>query len=336
MATIKDVAKLAGVSPSTASRVLHGNPLISEKTQVKVRKAMVELNYSPDFNAQNLARKFSNNVGVILPVDQAELFDNPFFLEIVRGINKVFTENKMMLTVGSGENISEVIVNIDTMIKSGNIKNFILLYSEVNDPVINKLENENVNFVVVGKPSHNIANTMFVDNNNISCGEDATNFLLENGHENICFIYSNLNQIVQKDRLKGYEQALFQVGLEKNTLKEDFSNFSTGIQHINNYLTTHKEITAFVAVDDIMGLRVEQAVNVNSQIARPISVITFNNSLFSEIALPSLTTIEIYPEKLGEGAAELIVKCVKNKKERVHNMEVSHKIIERDSVTVNR
>ena len=67
MATIKDVAKRAGVSPSTASRAMHDSPLISEETKDKVRQAMKELDYSPNFAAQNLANQTSNTIGVILP-----------------------------------------------------------------------------------------------------------------------------------------------------------------------------------------------------------------------------------------------------------------------------
>lgn len=81
MATIRDVARLAGVSPSTASRALRGNPVISAKTRQRVETAMRQLNYVPNFSAQNLANNENNTIVVILPVDHHEIFTNPFFLQ---------------------------------------------------------------------------------------------------------------------------------------------------------------------------------------------------------------------------------------------------------------
>ena len=87
MATIKDVAKRAGVSPSTASRAMHDSPLISEETKDKVRQAMKELDYSPNFAAQNLANQTSNTIGVILPAREEAVGDNPFFIQIIQGFD---------------------------------------------------------------------------------------------------------------------------------------------------------------------------------------------------------------------------------------------------------
>lgn len=88
MVTIKDVAKLAGVSASTASRVLHDNSMISEATKTKVRQAMEELNYSPNYSAQNLVKRDSNMVGIVLPVreNHESLGNNPFSCRLSKGL----------------------------------------------------------------------------------------------------------------------------------------------------------------------------------------------------------------------------------------------------------
>ena len=77
--TIKEVAKLAGVPPSTVSRTCSNHPAISEKTKEKVRKAMAELGYEPNFQASNLVSKNSKTIGVILPVAENKLYQNSFF-----------------------------------------------------------------------------------------------------------------------------------------------------------------------------------------------------------------------------------------------------------------
>ena len=85
--TIKDVAALAGVSPSTVSRTCKNNPSISEETKERVRKAMIELGYEPNFQASNLASQNSRTIGIILPASAKEVYENSFYLEAVQGIS---------------------------------------------------------------------------------------------------------------------------------------------------------------------------------------------------------------------------------------------------------
>ena len=85
--TIRDVAKKAGVAPSTVSRVVANSPSISEKTKKKVRQVMDELNYYPNVNAQGLASSRSKTFGLILPPATDAFYQNPFFPTVLRGIN---------------------------------------------------------------------------------------------------------------------------------------------------------------------------------------------------------------------------------------------------------
>ena len=85
--TIRDVAALAGVSPSTVSRTCKNNPSISEETKERVRAAMATLGYEPNFQASNLASQNSRTIGLILPVSERFIYANSFFLEMIQGIN---------------------------------------------------------------------------------------------------------------------------------------------------------------------------------------------------------------------------------------------------------
>ena len=86
--TIKDVAALAGVSPSTVSRTCKDHPSISRQTKEKVRQAMAKLGYEPNFQASSLATQNSRTVGIILPPSEWEAYQNPFYLEMIRGISQ--------------------------------------------------------------------------------------------------------------------------------------------------------------------------------------------------------------------------------------------------------
>ena len=101
--TIKDVAALAGVSSSTVSRTCKNNPSISEETKEKVRRAMAQLGYEPNFQASNLASKNSRTIGIILPVSAREAYENPFYLEAIRGVSQLCNKRQYINTVITGE-----------------------------------------------------------------------------------------------------------------------------------------------------------------------------------------------------------------------------------------
>ena len=117
--TIKDVAALAGVSSSTVSRTCKNNPSISEETKEKVRRAMAQLGYEPNFQASNLASQNSRTIGIILPVSAREAYENSFYLEAIRGISQLCNKRQYINTVITGESEEEILQVIKTMARSG-------------------------------------------------------------------------------------------------------------------------------------------------------------------------------------------------------------------------
>ena len=149
--TIKDVAALAGVSSSTVSRTCKNNPSISEETKEKVRRAMAQLGYEPNFQASNLASQNSRTIGIILPVSAREAYENSFYLEAIRGISQLCNKRQYINTVITGESEEEVLQVIKTMARSGQVDGFIVLYSRQDDPIADFLYNEGFLYVLVGK-----------------------------------------------------------------------------------------------------------------------------------------------------------------------------------------
>ena len=117
--TIKDVAALAGVSPSTVSRTCKDHPSISRQTKEKVRKAMDILGYEPNFQASSLATQNSRTVGIILPPSEWEAYQNPFYLEMIRGISQYCNQKQYINTVITGQNEDEILQAIKTMARTG-------------------------------------------------------------------------------------------------------------------------------------------------------------------------------------------------------------------------
>ena len=149
--TIKEVAALAGVSPSTVSRTCKNNPSISEETKERVRRAMAQLGYEPNFQASNLASQNSRAIGIILPPSEKEAFENPFYLEVIRGISQFCNQRQYINTVITGRDDREILQAIRSMTRSGQADGFIVLYSRQKDPIIDYLYGEGLLFVLIGK-----------------------------------------------------------------------------------------------------------------------------------------------------------------------------------------
>ncbi len=133
--TIKEVAALAGVSPSTVSRTCKNNPSISEETKERVRKAMAQLGYEPNFQASNLASQNTRTIGIILPVSAREVYENSFYLEAIRGISQFCNQRQYINTVVTGQDEEEVLQAVRSMTRSGQADGFIVLYSKQKDPL---------------------------------------------------------------------------------------------------------------------------------------------------------------------------------------------------------
>lgn len=328
MITIRDVAQKAGVSASTASRAMRNSPLISRATCERVQRAARELSYTPNFTAHNLATQANNAVGIVFPVDKGDLHKNPFYIQLIEGINRVVNPQQIFVTVAIGNTIEELMRNIKMMVENSRITRFILLYSIADDPVLNYLQQQSVNYVLIGKPYRHANSIPYVDNDNISAGTDATLSLLRRGHRAIVFIYTSSEQLVQTDRLLGFHEAMRRHGLAGNDLLLDQEDDAAN--KIDRLLAGNPQLTAILASDDILAFRVQRILQHCAE-NRPIECMGFNDSLFAELADPPFSTVQIYPERLGRAAAELIVRQrERNQNELTEKIIVPHKIIERN------
>ncbi|MFD1849071.1 LacI family DNA-binding transcriptional regulator [Oceanobacillus bengalensis] len=336
MVTIKDIAKATGVSPSTVSRVLADNPRISEDTKKKVRKTMRELGYHPNIHARNLVAKSSKAIGVILPSSADKALQNPFFPEVLRGIGSVTHEREYAMVLSSAQNGEEIMSEVRRMVFGRYVDGLILLYSRINDPVTEFLNEQDFPYVIVGKPYENINTVTHVDNDNFTAGKEITKYLIDQGHEYIAFIGGSRELFVTVDREAGYEAALKEAGLpniEEQKLHTEFLK-SGGREAVESILALEKRPTAIVVSDDLISLgvlsRLEQS-GVN--VPEDISVVSFNNVYLSEITRPALTTIDIHIYELGAQSAKALIEKAENKSEPAKRIIIPHDIIYRDSVS---
>ena len=332
MATIKDVAKRAGVSPSTVSRTLKDNPSISEETKVKVRAAMDELGYVPNSAAQMLATGLTHSLGVVLPpLTDRENISQPFYMEILAAINEEASCNSQVVSIATGATLEELVKQVELMHRQKRADGFIILYSETKDPVKDYLLKENAPFVVVGAAVDNNDKVTYIDNDNKELGQEAVNYLRTKGHQKIGFVTDDLFGQVGQERYQGYIEATKEFNLE--TYPELVFS-SKVIDSLKENLKSN-QLTALIVKDDLIALRFIQWLN-NQGIRVPedYAIISFNNSTFSEIMHPFLTTYDINIKELGKESVLRLLDLLKNPKTKAQKITIPFKLIERESVSM--
>lgn len=332
--TIKDVAALAGVSPSTVSRTCKNNPSISEETKEKVRRAMAQLGYEPNFQASNLASNNSRTIGIILPVSQKETYQNPFYLEVIRGITQHCNSKQYTSTIITGKDEEEVLQVIQTMTRSSQVDGFIVLYSKQKDPITDYLYNEGLLYALIGKAYHFANQTIYIDNDNMQAGQDATEYLYQLGHRKIAYYGSKSSLLFSADRKYGYQLTLINHGLPvlPEYCIEAAEEFSCVPEQMRALLQSEDRPTALIVSDDLLAVSLERVcLECGLSIPEDISLLSFNNSLFATLTSPPLTSIDINSYQLGVEAAAQIIDHIENPNLVATKIIVPHQLIERAS-----
>lgn len=333
--TIKDVARIANVAPSTVSRVIANSPRISERTKEKVREAMKELGYHPNFNARNLANKKTNTIGLVMPNSANKTFQNPFFPEVIRGISTKAHQLDYGLYLSTGQTEEEIYEEVEDMVQGKRVDGIILMYSKVNDKVMNFLYKEKFPFTVIGRPYDvSMADVTFVNNDNFKAAKTVTEYLLLLGHKQIAFVGGNLDTVVTIDHMEGYKQALVNAEIP---LREDYLVFHEELQEggqeaVIDLMSLAERPTALIVADDIMTFGVMRMLNeMEVKVPDDISIISFNNVMISELSSPPMTTVDINIFRLGFEAANCLVDKIIHPLTEAKHVIIPHKMIKRQT-----
>ncbi|EEI21041.1 HTH-type transcriptional repressor PurR [Lentilactobacillus hilgardii] len=300
MATIRDIAKKMGLSVSTVSRALNDNQRISIDTRKRVKKMAQELGYQPNYNARNLTNQEANAVGVVFPVNN-RVVDNIFYVGLLRGINEELISKNYVLSVAIGNSTEQVLENVKSMITRAQIKRFILLYSHINDPVIELLRKQPVTFVTIGKPAAG-QKWLYVDNNNVRAGADGTHFLMKRFHvSNPIFAESPNGWPYELDRREGYLREMAQ----KNRKPVIFAVPDEDEHQLDQLIKENPQMDGVVATDDYTGLKIYHRFKVLHP-DKEIEVVGYNKSLPNELTDQHFHSVDLHPKKMGQAAVQLL------------------------------
>ncbi len=307
-ATIKDVAKEAGVSVSTVSRVLREEGYFSETAKRKVLKASKKINYRVNIIGKSLRSNSSMVLGHISKGGGKHFFGG----ELMKGIDeKAYEKGYHVILSHTSENGIREREQIDTLLERR--VEGIIVANPVQRENIEYLKKQNTPFVMVENTVEiDGIDKVIVDNRKASYG--AVSYLFEKGHKNIAFVGRNPLCGVSKSRLSGYKMAYIDSGLEFNEdlilLKNEYT-FESGKMLIEEFFAKDRpKVTAIIVTTDIMLLGVMQALYYhNIKVPEDISLIGLND-LLTPYLTPPVTSIVQPVNDMGKAAVDLLVKRI--------------------------
>lgn len=308
-ATIKDVAKLAGVSPSTVTRVIQNSSAISQKTKDIVRKAMVELNYHPNLNARSLVSSYSQVIGLVLPDDSDIFYQNPFFPTALRGISQVAADHNYALQISTGKDEKQRLEAISQMVYGRRVDGLIFLYSKPDDPLVQLAIQHNFPFLILGKAASPFIS--LVDNDNIQAAFEATSYFIQKGYKNPAFVAGNKELVVSQDRYKGYKKALkaYNIPLDDSKVK-----FSSGFLLEDSSYKVMKKLMkqkpdAIITTDTMVAEGILQYLH---EINVHLPIISFD-SVKPKLAIDAY--VDVHAIQLGRVACDTLLQIINDSKE---------------------
>ncbi len=311
--TANDVAKMAGVSPSTVSRVISNNPRISEPTRRKVLKCMEELGYYPNANARSLAVKKTGTVGIIIPTTSEDYFSNPFFAESLRGIIRGASKSGYDLLLSTNTEKGEELKITKKFVRGSKVDGIILMTSKVDDECIEYLKNIDFPFSIIGSTDDEKINQ--VDNDNALAAYELTKHLIEIGRKRIAMIVGDINLVVSKKRIKGYKKALSEANIDfdENLLFSGSFDEKTGYDYGVKISKINPLPDGLIVADDLVAFGAVKAFeDLEINIPKDIAVASFNNSVLAKHSNIPLTSVDINAFELGREAMNLLVDAIED------------------------
>lgn len=332
MVTIKDVAKAAGVSPSTVSRVVKDHQGISVDTKKKIRKIMEEMGYSPNIAARNLVTNRSFTIGLIIKSAVHEAVLNPFYTEVNFGVSEACRKEGFSTIMTSANDDENLFDEIKDMINSKQVDGFILLYSKEEDLITKYLTELGFPYVVIGKDISNSQDAIYVDNDNVYASQMITDYLLDKGYSDIMMITDNDIFAVAKDRIKGFSRALEKRGIDPEGRVLKCNNDNDSVKSVLKEIFSEGKPDVILTLDGVINARVTSLLYQEKyKIPEDVATATFNDSPLTELASPPQTTVDIFPEELGREAGREIISLVREPKQLKKNIIIPTSIIERQS-----
>ncbi|ADB67568.1 LacI family transcriptional regulator [Listeria monocytogenes] len=319
--SIKDIAKLSGVSVATVSRVINDNGRFSEETREKVLAVIKETNYQMNFSAKSLRMNKSFSVGILVPD-----ISNYFFSSVVQQIEAIlFDQGYSTIICNTGRNLDKEMAYLN-MLESKMVDGLIVI-SGADEFGFKYTNAENgIPYVCIDRQPKDKKDTIFISSNHYQGAFEATEALIHAGVKSpVIFMHSRQSSSA-KERLKGFQDAL-----KKNNIRydPDVSKFTVDLQ-IHDYqksiITFVNEVTTMdgiFAINDNIALELLNLLpTIGKKIPNDIKVIGFDDTPQCNYTVPKLSSVKQNIPKIAQITVDNLITIIKNPKQKKRITEI--------------
>jgi len=329
--TIKDVARKAGVSISTVSRVINESKPVSPEARRKVIKAIDELGYRPNEIARSLVTKKSNVIGVI--VDD---IGSSYVAQIVRGIEEVGHMYNYDILLCSTYGDKEAEERFTQLLLQKQVAAIILLSEIYNEEVISYLKYASIPFVYLNK-YYNVLESPTVRINNYLASKKVMDYLIKCGHKNIAYVTQekDIEITVEKHKLQAYKDSMNELKQPQTIYKIDGHTITKGYEFgkkIEKDIRTNKITAVFCCDDEIAIGLINYCYDNDIKVPDAVSIVGYGNISIASYIRPKLTTIMEPYYDIGAVSVRKLSKILNNEKPEEETIELPVQLIVRDSV----
>ncbi len=306
---LDEIAREAGVSRSTVSRVLNQHPNVSKKARERVLSVTERLNFQPNLAARSLAAGRTRILGLVIPMRVPALFTDPYYPILIQGISAACNarDYSVMLWLAEPEYERRTMQKI---LQGGLIDGVIVSGMLVNDPIVDALRARTMPFVLVGRFASDGLLT-FVDVDDLNSAREMVSYLLRSGYRRIATITGPQNMNVGIDRLAGYRAALRARGREPDSTLIVESDFTEeGGYHAMQRLLPHNPDAVFAASDAMAVGALRALREAGRRVPDDVALAGFDDMPFAARTEPPLTTVRQPIHRMGMVAAEVLIDLI--------------------------
>lgn len=328
MVTIKDLAKMAGVSHTTISRALNDSPLIKAETKEKIKALAKENNYVPNFSAKSLVNHRSYRIGLLFSsIDQGT--SASFLVDVIRGITKILSDHYTLSVIGL--DTLESFSHLQAQLYDGFI---FMSQSDTDDPFIEFVQKAHVPLVVLNrqldeKETYNVAA------NDAKGVEEAITYGIKQGHKKIAMIGGKVGFRSATERKKGFLTALAknQISFETDYfISGDYSLKSGGLACEKLLQLKIPPTLIFCANDDMAIGAMKACQKQQIKIPHDMAIIGFDNILFADYTTPTLTTVSKPIQEMAQVGTQMLLNLLQQKEISQKQLLLDTTLILRESV----
>lgn len=310
--TIKDIARHLNLSEATISLAFNNSKLVNVKTKQRVLDAAKELGYTPNLIAKSLATKKSNSIGIIIPD-----MNIVFYANILKSIDKIVNACGYSLVMAMSNNDPKIEADIIRSFISKRIEGVLVVPTNQPTEYLQAYQKALEEYHI---PIVYITSLYTVDNIKYVMGdiEEGTNQLVHHlfrlGHREIVFIGGDRKVPTTSLRQQGFMRALKECGLpikQENFIECEDIHFEDAVEAAKNLLATRDDFTAICAMNDEMAIGVINVLNAaGRRVPEDISVVGYDNTIFSQVAVTKITTMDSDIDYTCEQAVEMLLKTI--------------------------